>query len=294
LSALKETYSTIHRQQVTCTLFCDNLSVIKRLKHIQHHGPKIEWTDSGVLIAIKKHKPPVGKFCHVRGHQQPSSDNSIPEKLNIIVGKHANKEIQGKLVDNPMEYVIQIKGGKSSLYSITQIISYCQETISIAYLQGKFKDAFDMIDWGLYKIIVRKFKNYMPVIKMISGLTPTRQRLHKLYQVMLSKCPLCKVETEGIIHILYCTENTENIQCKMSQIIKKLQRFGSISQITKDIVYKIRNQDNDKNNNNTHPEQIGWNKFLQGKIALSLSTEIEVHMKNPDFHQNIWSNWFKH
>jgi hypothetical protein len=57
LSALKETYFTFQQQQVTWTLYCDNLSVIKRLKYIQHQEPKIEWIDSDILLAIKKYIP---------------------------------------------------------------------------------------------------------------------------------------------------------------------------------------------------------------------------------------------
>jgi hypothetical protein len=134
LSALKETYFIIQQQNVTSTLYCDNLSVIKRLNYIQHQEPKIEWINSDVLLAIKKYIPKGGKFCHVKGHQQHSMDNSIPEKLNILVDKQANEEIQGNIVNNLIEFVMNIKGGKSSLYSITQIISYCQERISTEYL----------------------------------------------------------------------------------------------------------------------------------------------------------------
>jgi Reverse transcriptase-like len=110
LSALKETYFIIQQQQVTWTLYCDNLSVIKRLNYIQHQEPKIEWIDSDVLLAIKKYIPKGGKFCHVKGHQQHLMDNSIPEKLNILVDKHANEEIQGNPVNNLIEYVMNIKG----------------------------------------------------------------------------------------------------------------------------------------------------------------------------------------
>jgi hypothetical protein len=66
-------------------------------------------------------------------------ENLIPEKLNILIDKHANEEIQGNLVTNPIEYVMNIKGGKSLHYSITQIISYCQERISNEYLEVNSK-----------------------------------------------------------------------------------------------------------------------------------------------------------
>jgi hypothetical protein len=79
----------------------------------------------------------------------------------------------------------------------------------------------------------------MSVIKMIAGLTPTRQRLHKLHQVLSSICPLCNIETEDITHVLYCPENTQNIHRNLHEIIKKLKRYGNISQVTKKIVQKI-------------------------------------------------------
>jgi hypothetical protein len=76
-------------------------------------------------------------------------------------------------------------------------------------------------------------------MKMISGLTPTRQRFHKLHQVSSSICPLCNIETEDITHVMYCKENTENIQGTLNEIIKKLKQYGNISKVTKDTLHKI-------------------------------------------------------
>jgi hypothetical protein len=66
-------------------------------------------------------------------------------------------------------------------------------------------------------------------------------------------------------------------------------------------VHKIQYQTNNKNNNTAHQEKIGWNKILTGKVALSLSTNIEVHMKKSGyatkylvkFTQKLRSQWKK-
>jgi ribonuclease HI len=94
LSVLKALHDNIRQQISKWDLYCGNQAVIKRMERINDHVPNVEWTDSNVLLEIKRYLIPRGTFCHVKGHITPSKDNTLAETLNILVDKQANEAIQ--------------------------------------------------------------------------------------------------------------------------------------------------------------------------------------------------------
>ena len=283
LDALKTLHTTILQQKLQWTLHCDNQAVIKRLEHIKHHDPKFEWTDSDVLREIKKYMPPGGEVYHVKGHTSLSKNTTIAEKLNILADKKANEAINGPPTRKRIEYTVQIKGGQVSIYSITQVVAYCQIKISEKYLKEKFKETYDNIDWITYKTIAQEFKGYMSITKMLSGLSPTKKRLHKMQQAPTSKCPICEIHEEDISHILFCSRNNENITNQKEYIIKKLEKYGEIQEITNEIISCIQHDRNmTQKEISKHQQDIGWIKMIQGKVAKDFMHNFEKIFKKKE------------
>jgi ribonuclease HI len=283
LSVLKALHENIKQQNTKWELYCDNQAVIKRMVRINDHVPNIEWTDSNVLLEIKRYLPPGGTFHHVKGHKTPSKDDTIAETLNILVDKKANEAIHYTSSSTPIEYIIQIRGNNTPLYNIQQLVAHCQIRISETYLHRKLATTYPMIDCIQFKIIVKEFRKYMSIIKMLSGITPTRKHCFKLKQVASPECQLCSKHDEDISHILFCSKNGNNICCHMQTLKKQLKKYGNITTVTKKIINNIQDHNSVNDSEISRDQQIiGWDKILQGKIAIHFGDQFESLMKKKE------------
>jgi Reverse transcriptase-like len=281
--AFRSMHQSILQQHTKWTLFCDNKALIHRLQAMVQAPVNIEWTDSDILIAIKQVTPENGRFQHVKGHTKITSSSSIPEKLNHIVDRNANKAIED--TPHPIHFngVIRIFGDTTQLFSVRDIVHYCRTKVSQHYwLKRLGTTTFNLIDWELYQQICISQKHYNSIKKMLVGITPTQQRLNKLNIQESPLCPLCNETNESIHHVLICNKNQERIQNYKNDIAKTMEKYFKTQDSVINIIDWIIDTNNTDDNQHLHHQNaVGWVQLIQGKFTTTIHDHIQPQIKIP-------------
>jgi Reverse transcriptase (RNA-dependent DNA polymerase) len=288
-SALQQLSEVLVTKKLRWTLYCDNQALIHRLKTIYKYEVNHEWIDSDILQNIKTLLPSKGNFEHVKGHQTPSDTLNIQEKMNILVDKQANIAINEEPQILQLHGTMQIFGNTTQLFSTQDVVRYCRTVISENYWKKRLGTSqFNLINWEIYQEIANKFKNQMSIIKLLTGLTPTRARLFKINQHHSPVCPLCNTTNENISHVIICPKNKENIWNNIDQICGKLRKHGEVDQFIKIIIENIQT-DNNSTNEVPYQDQIhiGWSQVLQGKVAATLQSALTQYIKKKDTESKV-------
>jgi hypothetical protein len=164
----------------------------------------------------------------------------------------------------PMAGTIRIYGNEKHLFSVPSIIQHCRVKISQEYWQIQLgEDTYKQIDWEIYQTICQLHRNSVAVKKMVSGLTPTKQRLHKVAASTHSECPLCHDSFGDIHHVLHCPKNPERICINQDKILHRVKKYGDIQQEVKTILQSLKSKRSPKDHTELHSQQcIGWTLFI--------------------------------
>jgi zinc-binding in reverse transcriptase len=223
----------------------------------------------------------------IKGHQRVSENSKIEVKLNAHVDKMAKESIMDQPQHIPMVRAIRIYGNEKQLFSVPSVIQHCQEKISQEYWQSKLGEyTYKQIDWEIYKKNCQLHKNSVAVKKMVSGLTPTKQRLRKVTVSTNSECPLCHDLPEDIHHVLHCPNNPERICINQDKILHRVKKYGDIQSEVQTILQSLKSRKSPKDHTDLHSQQsIGWSLFIQGKVSTQITTYITHKMKKPGTEQ---------
>ena len=283
LSALQCNHDIITKYALKWDFYCDNLAAINQIQHIQITGVNVEQSDSDILYSIKQYTPKYGNFHHVKGHTKVTQNTTLAEKLNILVDTQAKQAITMVEAYSPPISTLKIVMNGEQKFRAESIVMQCQINMSLQYWKQKTGEhIYTLIDWEVFQSISRNFKNEISIIKLLSGLTPTKSHQFKIGKSECPKCPLCKDEVETIHHIIKCSSNPKN-NTNMQQIVtSKLQKYGEMRELVSQFLQKIYEPEHQNNNfGNTDQDIIGWKSIWQGKIATSFSENIIPSLKKP-------------
>jgi len=278
---MHDTASWINSHSISWELHCDNQAAVLQVQKIQTSNIRIEQSDSDILFSIKKYLPQNGTIRHVKGHTKITQSSTLAEKLNSLVDSKARKAVTKIQGYSPPKSTIKIIINGKPVFRAEAIVSHCYNTISQEYWCNKLGEkAYQLVDWSLFQAIARNFKKEISVLKLLSGITPTKVHQFKIGKSASAKCPLCEEENETISHVGLCSKNPKNIKTLHQKIGLKLRRYGNFEIFLESLFDKIKNpQIKESATNNQDQDIIGRFQIWQGKVSLQMSKEIIPSVK---------------
>ena len=220
----------------------DSESVLKKLDEIrswsysfQHATMCADWDVLQAIIALLETFDNKIILIHVKGHQDDTKqyhELSLEAQLNVDADKLAS-EFSYKPRDDPGRVPLT-KGSKILLHSkdgtitsnyrknIRKLASYPIMKKHICKKENWSDQEFDMIDWKLHGLCVRKNYNRKHfTVKFIHDWLPLGSLVSYYKGNYSTKCPSCDHEFENRDHFLLCESRREWNQ----EALKELRRF---------------------------------------------------------------------
>ena len=222
------------------------------------------------------------KESFIMSKDTPQFRNSRKNKCSSR--QNGNEAISDTPQEITLQGTVQLFGVKKQLFKVQDVINHCRKQISSQYWEQQLgSHIFNLIDWDIFQQISYNQRHYCSIIKMISGLTPTKQRLTKIQQDTSPLCPLCKQEEEDIRLVLICPKNSEHIQNSKEDIARKMKSYGDTRQIVMTVIESIiQNKSMNHQEYTNAQEELGWQRFIQGKIAIAMEDSVKPFMKKPN------------
>jgi hypothetical protein len=286
-------------------IYTDSASLLSRLlRAMGPHVPVGFWqkTDSDVvmqIVEVAKTVPLLTRH-YVKGHQdaeKKKKDLTLPEIYNIDADNSATQ--MRHEMNEPASQVILFPASPVSVYIQYQLISSSLDTrlhemFTIddywVYLQDKYhwtEPTRKLIAWELFHKMLKKQPalQHKQLMKYVNSWLPTGHYNHRHDKLEDHRCPHCYTVHEKDQHLLRCPHPSREAK-RQHFLTVSLNNFFHTSNtaqplrslISQNIIQWLRHPNrplpNPRNNplhrEAKHQQAIGWQHFLQGRIAQSI------------------------
>jgi hypothetical protein len=283
----------------------DSLSLLSRLKRaMSAHVPVGFWlkTDSDVVMQIVEEAKKVLELTrhYVKGHQdneKKKKDLTLPELYNIDADNSATK--MRHEMNEPASHVIPFPASPVGVYIQHQLITASLDTrmhemFTIAdywvYLQDKYhwtEPTRKLIAWAPFHMMLKKQPalQHQQLMKYTNGWLPTGHYVHRHDKHEEHRCPHCRTVHEKDQHLLRCPHPARDAKRQrfLTVTLNNFYHTSNTAQplralISQHIIQWLRYPDRPLRHPRNHPlhhesqhqQAIGWQHFLQGRIAQSI------------------------
>ena len=313
LEALVEFCHTWKITKGCCSVICDGLSALNRVKEVSSSTINSRQSCCDLLSACArlKDKLPIQiKWAHVKGHQDdetPLHHLSIPAQLNVLMDGIAKNMLEEHSTQQASRIQPHPLSLPQPLYQDRQFVQqdYSRELYNLIaedkvhqywihekerYTQEDIKK----IDWDSQSKAMQSLRTtkQRSLTKWFSGWVAVGKNMEKWNMRYKGHCPFCKYPKETTTHVIKCQHvaPTEKWKELLKEYDATLARLHTNYYLRKAIIYDIwdwrQNRikarptllyaDNELQDAVMEQRSLGWKVFLEGLI----STKIIEYQRN--------------